>query len=89
MISLTAGVSRYVKGKKSEKNPFLPILIVAAAPEQDNSNDDDPAAIVLEEIVKASAHVHSLLFCLFALSYEAGQKEVTERKSYGRKNIFN
>ncbi len=88
-ISLTEGVCRYVEGKKSEDAPFYPFLIVAAAPQQDNCDDDDPAAIILEEIVKATAHCAFPPFCLFALSYEAGQKEVTERNRYGRKNLFN
>ena len=87
-ISLTEGVCRYVEGKKSEDAPFYPFLVVAAAPQQDNSNDDDQAAIVLEEIVKATAHCAFPPFCLFALSYAKGQKGVTERKYYGRKNLF-
>ncbi|MBQ7971337.1 MAG: hypothetical protein IJ294_03200 [Clostridia bacterium] len=88
-ISSGDGVCRYVETEKSEDAPFYPFLIVAAAPQQDNRNDDDPAAIVLEEIVKATAHCAFPPFCLFALSYEAGQKVVTERKFYGRKNLFN
>ena len=83
MISSPAGVSRYVKGEKSEKNPFLPILVVAAAPEQDNGNDDNPATIILEEIIKASTHCVFPPLCLFALSYEGWQEGVTERKNYG------
>jgi hypothetical protein len=63
-------------------------LVVAAAPDHDDGKDQQPTTVVLKQIVKTTAHVPFPPFSLFALSYEEGQKCVTERKSYGRKNLF-
>lgn len=60
-------------------------LVVAAAPEQDDRDDHQPAAVVLEQIVKATAHEPFPPFPLFALSYEGGVGRVTERIKFENK----